>query len=157
MLEAVKCFGNSAINHRETDHVRSEAAFFNGWKVLRVQQVNRGETHFLYGAAEVVEGDFIVAPAATGMMDAALHFHIITFSKSRFGRAIRQRGRANGQSAPVFVGREAKPVTDTGIDVQFHRHFFPFEFEINFRQPLVKCPGRSFAPQSQEGQAGIFL
>ena len=75
MFEAVERFGNSpqAVQVREADHGTDEAVFFEDRKIHGVEQVNGGETHFLYGTAEVVQRDFMVAPAADGMVDAVFH------------------------------------------------------------------------------------
>ena len=43
-----------------------------GLELGRVEQVNRDEAYLLAGGAEVVQFDFVVAPAADAVVDVAL-------------------------------------------------------------------------------------
>lgn len=73
MFKAVKGPGNAtdAIHQGKADHGTGEAVLFDGGEIFRIEKVNGGQAHLLDGAAEVVERDLIVAPAADGVMDAA--------------------------------------------------------------------------------------
>ena len=104
MFQTIQAFGYAA--RHAADHGADQAVLLQGGELLWREQFDRLQAHFLAGDAKILEGDFVVAPFADGVVHTPLEAGAdLSGGQTTLGQT--HGGRRRGGAGSDFAQRGA--------------------------------------------------